>query len=177
MKKQCDIGCGDVPRIREGYEGFGVDISSKVDNVKIADLTFEPIPYEDNSFDLVTAYDFLEHIPMIIYYKDGDKLVRRQCMIELFNEIYRVLKPLGEFYMQTPCYPSTQVWQDPTHQSVWLEDSLNYFSGDYFGFRDHYLHKSRFEKMPYTVENGHLCATLVARKDLPDDYPYKLHYP
>jgi len=159
--KQLDLGCGNTLRIREGYEGFGVDIVDfGLPNVKVADLTFDPIPFPDNTFDLVTAYDFLEHIPMVVY--EGRK--KRNAMIELFNEIYRVLKKGGEFYMQTPCYPSQAVFQDPTHVSVWTEETLHYFSGDFYGFHSHYGHTSDFELISQERTDSHILSTLRAIK-------------
>lgn len=167
--KQLDLGCGNTARIREGYEGYGVDvvnyddIPSGLHEYKTADLTLEKIPFKDDTFDLVTAYDFLEHVPMVIYMPE-----RRSCMIELFNEIWRVLKPGGEFYSQTPAFipgeNNTMVWQDPTHVSVWTPDTFNYFSGDYFGHHDTYSHKSDFVKAAMDISNGHINVTLRAQK-------------
>lgn len=189
MKKQLDLGCSGFTRTWEGYECYGVDIvdHSKEPNtqhIKQADLVLEQIPFGDNEFDLVTAYDFLEHVPMIIYLPDVEKDIyvenvyvkRFQVMIELFNEIYRVLKDGGLFYSQTPIYPDKSVFQDPTHVSVWTDDTMNYFSGDYFGWHDHYGHTSRFEQINKKAENGHLFVTLKAIKNLTKDTPYKLKY-
>lgn len=125
------------------YEQWGVDIVS-YDNprIKVADLALEPIPYNDDSFEIVTAHQVLEHIPKVIY-NNGEK---RNCLIELFNEVYRVLKDNGQFRFDVPVAGTPQYWGDPTHVSEWLEDSVNYYSGDYFGYHDDYGHKSKFKK-------------------------------
>ena len=171
--KQLDLGCGTNIRTDAGYESFGVDIVDVgLPNVKVADLTFDKIPYPDNTFDLVTAYDFLEHIPMVVY--EGKN--KRNAMIRLFDEIYRVLKHQGVFYSQTPLYPHREVFQDPTHVSVWTTETVNYFSGDYFGFHDHYNHHSRFEKIESKEEGSHLVMRLKAIKDLAEGAPYVLSY-
>lgn len=184
--KQLDLGCGGAGRKHDGVtEYLGVDIQPTAPHVKKADLAIEPIPFGNDEFDLVTAYDFIEHIPAVIYVPhivgvpDGENLKdevrgveRRQCLIELFNEIYRVLKHDGQFYMQTPI----RNFSDPTHLSFWELESLNYFSGDYFGWHDHYGHTSRFEKVRAWEENNHVYATLRAVKNLPDDSPYLLKY-
>src|SRR6059036_4000476 len=64
-----DIGCGKTPRNPFGaQELFGIDIrEDKALNVNYADLIVEPIPYPDAYFDFVTAYDFIEHVPRILY--------------------------------------------------------------------------------------------------------------
>lgn len=185
MKKQLDLGCSGFTRTWEGYDCYGVDIvdhseEKNTEHIKKADLVIETIPFDNSEFDLVTAYDFLEHVPQLIYLTDFDGFTltyrRKQVMIDLFNEIYRVLKDGGLFYSQTPIYPDKTIFQDPTHLSVWTDDSMNYFSGDYFGWHDHYGHTSRFEQVTKRIENGHLYATLKAIKNVPEDTAYKLKY-
>jgi SAM-dependent methyltransferase len=180
--KQLDLGCGGIPRQQEGYEIFGVDIADVgMDNVKQADLAIEGIPFEDNTFALVTAHDFMEHIPSFVYvprYRFSGitptvEAVKRNSMIELFNEIYRVLKPGGEFYFVSPCYPHQAVFQDPTHVFVWTQESLHYFTGDYYGMHDHYGHTSKFELLQNGVDALHrLHGRMRAIK--PAEPPYRV---
>jgi SAM-dependent methyltransferase len=126
-KKLLDLGCG--PDIRNYYnadEVFGVDIVDfNNKKIKVADLVIEPIPFEDNSFDYVTGFDFIEHIPRLIYYKDK----RKQPFIDLMNEIYRVLKPNGIFRAETPAVPSYEAFADPTHINYIAEWTHLYFCG------------------------------------------------
>lgn len=179
--KQLDLGCGNIIRGRDGYEHYGVDIFESNDkNCKVSDLAIEPIPFADDMFDLVTAFDFLEHIPAVVYQQFpgaiGQIMVKRNCMIELFNEIYRVLKDGGEFYMQTPCYrddwDNGMVFSDPTHCYIWTPGTVNHFSGDYFGQHDDYGHTSKFKMVSQEFENGHVKLTLRAIK--PNKPPYEL---
>jgi SAM-dependent methyltransferase len=186
--KQLDIGCGSEPAFknngREGYEHFGVDINS-FDHVKQADLAIEPIPYESDEFDLVTAYDFLEHIPSFVYLPviefskyEGDyrqitsTFDKRNCMVELFNEVYRVLKNGGEFYFETPVAGTQGYWQDPTHVFGWTAETLHYFTGDYYGFHDDLGHTSKFELLYHNSDNDRLKARIKAVK--PAEIPYEV---
>jgi SAM-dependent methyltransferase len=110
-----DIGCGRKPWNPFGAKSLsGVDIRADEErNVKYADLTTDPIPFPDAQFDYVTARDFIEHVPRIIYAPG-----RRFPFIELMNEIWRVLKPGAIFLSRTPVYPFSPSFRDPTHVNI-----------------------------------------------------------
>lgn len=95
-----DIGCGggflSNDLARAGFKVTGVDLSKE--SLKVAEAYDEThsvkyeiadafhLPYPDNSFDAVTAMDFLEHVD------DPDKVIK---------EFSRVLKPGGLFFFHT----------------------------------------------------------------------------
>lgn len=126
-----DIGCGHAPRNPYGRDDlYGIDIFP-LDNKAsftslVANLALEPIPCEDNFFDSVSAYDFLEHIPRVLPTRDGSST--RAPFVELMNEIHRVLKPGGLFYASTPFFPHDVVFGDPTHVNYLVIDSHSYFT-------------------------------------------------
>ena len=121
MTKTLDLGCGLNPKNPfNAEEIFGIDlIENHSKNIFRADLAIEPIPFDDGIFDYVSAFDFLEHIPRVAYVP-----YRRNCFVEVMNDIYRVLKPDGIFLSFTPAYPHNEVFQDPTHCNVITEKTF-----------------------------------------------------
>jgi SAM-dependent methyltransferase len=137
MKKSIDLGCGANIKNPFGAELlYGIDVREDLEkNIYKADLVIDKIPIEDNFFDYVTAFDFIEHIPRLIYCPG-----RRYPFVELMNEIWRVLKPGGIFLSVTPAAPHLQVFQDPTHVNFITEETYEkyfderYLWGKMYGF-------------------------------------------
>jgi len=119
--KTLDLGCGLKPRNPcNADELFGIDIRpNENQDIKVADLAIEAIPFPDDHFDYVSAYDFIEHIPRVIYNPN-----RRFSFIELMNEIYRVLKMSGTFASFTPAFPKEAAFVDPTHVNIITENTF-----------------------------------------------------
>jgi SAM-dependent methyltransferase len=115
MTKTLDLGCGETPKnFFNADEVYGIDIREDLSNhIYKADLIIEEIPFSDEYFDYVTAHDFLEHVPRIIYTPK-----RRNAFVEIMNEVWRVLKPGGQFLSVTPAYPHAAAFRDPTHVNI-----------------------------------------------------------
>ena len=113
-----DIGCGKTPKNPFSMdEVYGIDIREDTDaKIFQADLAIEAIPFTDEFFEGVSAFDFIEHVPRVVYMPQ-----RRFCFVELMNEIYRVLKPGGTFLSFTPAFPAAAAWRDPTHVNIITE--------------------------------------------------------
>lgn len=132
MTRTLDLGSGPAPINPFGFdEVYGVDIYNTGNaNVRVADLVIEPIPFEDNYFDGVTAIDFLEHLPRTLYIPSASGGVKRiNPFIDVMSEAYRVLKPGGQFLAKTPAYPTHEAFQDPTHVNIITENTQYYFTG------------------------------------------------
>jgi len=96
-----DLGCGDgqiaerVAWMVGVKEVYGADIDSEVlENAKLRgiktfnlDLSKDKIPLNDNSVDLVTAFEVIEH------------LINPDNMLK---EVFRVLKEGGHLLLSTP---------------------------------------------------------------------------
>jgi hypothetical protein len=67
--KTLDLGCGDTPKNPFNMDVvYGVDIRKVPEkNILKADLAVERIPFDSDMFDAVSAFDFIEHVPRIIY--------------------------------------------------------------------------------------------------------------
>jgi SAM-dependent methyltransferase len=91
-----------------------------------ANLSVQPIPHDDSSFDSVSAFDFLEHVPRVLATADGRGT--RYPFIELMNEIHRVLRPGGRFYAVTPAFPHSEATSDPTHVNIIGAKTHRYFT-------------------------------------------------
>jgi len=97
-----DIGCGRSAAFlksisRHINQGFGVDFKvedAAFGNIQTKQLKFEGnLPFDDNSFDVVTMLAVLEHID------DDEKILK---------EVYRVLVPGGKLIITVP-----SVWSQP----------------------------------------------------------------
>lgn len=142
-----DLGCGKFPR--NPYDRgrlCGIDIRGLVPaegfEFRPANLTLEPIPYPDGVFGSVSAFDFVEHVPRVLATADGTQTFFP--FVRLMNEVWRVLAPGGCFYALTPCWPSPDVFVDPTHVNVITEKTHEYFCGDkplgrMYGFEGHFV--------------------------------------
>ena len=152
-----DLGCGTNPRNPFfAATTYGVDIRENPEkNIKYADLTVEKIPYPDAHFDYITAYDFLEHVPRIIYLPE-----RRFPFIELMNEIHRTLKPNGIFLSHTPIYPFSPVFRDPTHVNIITEETFPMYFDDTTQAGKMYGFNGSFKILDQVLNGAHLVSIL-----------------
>jgi SAM-dependent methyltransferase len=120
-----DLGSGPTPRNPfQAFKCAGVDIRANApNNVIYGDLSSGRLPFESGQFDYVTAFDVLEHVPRV---QSSDSESRFPFVL-LMNEIARVLRDGGIFFCIQPCFPSKEVFQDPTHVNVMTEDTVRLY--------------------------------------------------
>lgn len=158
LRKSLDLGCGVNPRNKfDADEVFGVDLRDGLgDNIVAANLITDPIPFPDNYFDFVTAFDFIEHVPRIIFCPD-----MRAPFVELMNEVYRVLKPGGRFFSSTPAYPHPAAFQDPTHVNIITEKTFPSYFDDRIRGAKMYGFRGFFRLHSQNWRNQHLETTMI----------------
>ena len=139
-------------------EVFGVDLKENPNlQIRKADLAVEQIPFEDQFFDAVSAFDFIEHIPRLLYSPQ-----RRYPFVELMNEIYRVLKPEGVLMSVTPAYPAGEAFRDPTHVNIITEETFpQYFDQNnrlaaMYGFNGYF----QIIEQKWHENQTHLCTIM-----------------
>jgi len=75
----------------------------------------ESLPLPDAHFDEIHIYQTLEH-----FGRQGDF----RGLFATFKEFWRLLKPNGELYGDTPALHSKWLWGDPGHARVISEETL-----------------------------------------------------
>ena len=124
-----DLGCGPSPKNPFSADNvIGIDLINFGSGIVECELGFEPIPLPDSSADFVTAFDVLEHIP-----RSGGNKPNRNPFIYLMNEVWRILKPNGRFFAQTPTYPNPNAFSDPTHVNLITSETIRYFATEITG--------------------------------------------
>jgi SAM-dependent methyltransferase len=157
-----DLGCGASPQNPfDAAEVYGIDIHESADGrIRKADLIRDPIPFGDDMFDYMTAYNFLEHVPRIVYCPE-----RRFAFVELMNEIWRTLKPGGLLFSETPIYPYSPVYRDPTHINMMTEETFPIYFSNPVRFAKNYGFHGAFEVLHQFVREP--CLMSVLRKTSP----------
>lgn len=152
-----DLGCGPMPKnIFNADITYGIDVRTDLEkNVIKADLVLENIPFESNFFDFITAHDFIEHIPRVIYHPE-----RRNAFVELMNEVWRTLKPNGKFYSSTPAFPHAAAFWDPTHVNFITEQTFPLYFDDVNIWAKGYGFKGAFKILNQEWQGPHLVSIL-----------------
>ena len=156
--KTLDLGCGDKPKNFFNADIiYGIDIREDLfNNIVRADLVLEKIPFSNDFFDYVSAHDFLEHIPRIIYYPE-----RRAPFVDLMSEIWRVLKPGGKFLSETPAFPHADAFTDPTHVNVITDRTFPLYFDNIYNWGKTYGFKGAFSIDSQEWSGAHLRSILT----------------
>ena len=149
-----NLGCGRFPVIGavnlDRMAGPGVDIVHDLDTI--------PWPFDDESFDTVTAVHVFEHV---------DKPVEFMC------ESWRILTVGGTLHIEVPHWQSENSHTDPTHRrhctvhtwDYWIAGTpLNASNGPMYGGDIH-----RFEALgiDHIADDIHVTLRKIAASEIP----------
>ena len=121
------IGCGNAREKRIGFEEVPenwtelvtLDIDPDCGADIIHDLEDLPLPFDDNMFDEIHAYEILEHTG-----QQGDW----RFFFNQFYELWRILKPGGYLLGTCPMWTSMWAWSDPGHKRVITPGTMVFLS-------------------------------------------------
>lgn len=125
MTKELLIGCGSrrVKLIHNGDMEFHdvttLDINSDHKPDLVYDLCELPLPFDDETFDEIHAYEVLEHTGVQGDYK---------FFFAQFSDFWRLLKPDGKMFVTVPSINSPWLWGDPSHTRAMPKESLLFLS-------------------------------------------------
>jgi len=137
--KMLEPGCGRGEFLNNfkdlGLNVIGVDISPEAANyeksldIRLCDIEKEPLPFNDNTFDVVYSKSFIEHL----YYPE-----------KFLEEAYRVLKPGGKIITLVPDWQSNYkiYFDDFTHRTPFTKTALE-DAYKMFGFKEVKVFKFR----------------------------------
>lgn len=122
-----NLGCGNKKQQGE----IGVDIIATPEVDIVTDLNQYPLPFEDNSVDIVRSSHVFEHI---------------DDLIALMEDIHRMLKPGGLLEFTVPHVSNIDFFRDPTHKHSFTFGTMDYFVRDmkpiaYTEIEFEYLHR------------------------------------
>jgi SAM-dependent methyltransferase len=116
------IGCGSnrdkklVYRGRASWSGLvTLDFNDDHKPDVVHDLSHLPLPFPEDTFDEIHAYDVLEHIG-----RQGDW----EFFFNQWSDFWRILKPEGVFIGISPHWSSPWAWGDPGHTRIVSAESF-----------------------------------------------------
>lgn len=108
-----NLGCGnDYMESTAEEQVINIDLNNDVKCDLTCNFETDNLPNLDNSVDYIIAKHLVEHI----WHRD-----------RFMNECWRVLKPGGEMYIETPTAGTVAYWKDPTHVSGWIPQTFRYY--------------------------------------------------
>lgn len=153
-----DIGCGNNKM--PGFVGIDYRPGPEVDIVW--DIEKTPWPLPDACVNKAVASHVLEHIEP-----------HGGIFIDVMNEIWRVMKPKGQFAFVVPYAGSLGFYQDPTHCNPINEATMYYFDPDPEGKNVSGSLYQFYQPKPWKIDfqacdrNGILEVLLTKRLDDP----------
>jgi len=118
---QLDIGCGHN---KQGPDWVGMDVQELPGVDIVHDFNIHPWPLPDNSCIRAICSHVIEHIPPVMISEGRGTWFP---FLEFMDEVWRILKPDGQFAVSVPYGTSPGMLQDPTHTNWSNENTWLYF--------------------------------------------------
>lgn len=96
-----------------------IDMNPDVGADIVHDLSIIPLPFPDDSFDEIHAYEVLEHMG-----QQGDW----RFFFNQFADFWRILKPGGVIAATSPASDSPWAWGDPGHTRIIGPECITFLS-------------------------------------------------
>jgi len=119
--KEKKVTFKEIPE--DWIELITLDIDPTTNPMVLHDLTNLPLPFDDDMFDEIHAYEVLEHCG-----RQGDWMF----FFNQFMEFARILKPGGYLIGSCPMWDSAWAWGDPGHTRIISAESLTFLSQDQY---------------------------------------------
>lgn len=125
--KELLLGCGSRTEKDLSMGSLNFENVTRLDNNPahhpdvLWDLSVHPLPFKDEEFDEIHAYEVLEHLAT-----QGDY----EFFFQEFSEYWRILKPGGRFYASVPIKEWT--WGDPSHKRAIQPETLIFLDQDQY---------------------------------------------
>lgn len=110
------LGCGSSRLKKLAWQGKSdwtdlvtLDFADTHKPDVVHDLGILPLPFADDTFDEIHAYEVMEHVG-----QQGDW----KFFFDQWSDIWRILKPGGVFVGTSPHWESNWAWGDPGHTRV-----------------------------------------------------------
>jgi SAM-dependent methyltransferase len=164
------IGCGRSrekrvarPEHTAWNDLLTLDINPDHDPDVVHDLNEIPLPFHDNTFDEIHAYEVMEHVG-----RQGDY----EFFFKQWEDFWRILKPEGYFCGTSPAPDSIWAWGDPGHTRIVSKENFVFLSQQQYQIQightpmsDYrYIYKADFDPVHTEVQNGHTIYVLRAVK-------------
>lgn len=171
MKRELLIGCGSEHSKRLTIDGSTIfdnpttlDINPDHNPDLVFDLMQITLPFEDNTFDEIHAYEVLEHTGTQGDYK---------FFFAQFSEFWRVLKPDGHLFATCPSRHSPWAFGDPSHTRVLQPENLVFLDQEAYkqqvgvtsmsDFRN--IYKADFKTVACTENETQFVFIIQAKKE------------
>lgn len=145
------LGAGT--EILEGYINTDIVELPGIDHV--FNVMHFPWPYEDNSADEIKAKDLIEHLPTHTNEYENS-------LLKFLEECYRILKPGGLLWIQTPGWDASFLWIDPTHVRGYDIRSMDFFDPETdFGRATGFYSHVKFHVTAERFDNRNLVFEMI----------------